>query len=112
MKKYKQYEIKKTISLQEALENIKSNYNIATRYLVYIYKGFNCASCDRKASFARLERHKKSTSKRNHYNFYCNDGMMMTVDHIVPRSKGGINKLSNMQPMCENCNSKKSDNML
>jgi len=34
---------------------------------------------------------------------------MMTVDHIVPKSKGGLRTLDNLQPMCENCNVKKGN---
>ena len=28
----------------------------------------------------------------------------MTVDHIVPKSKGGTRKYYNIRPMCERCN--------
>ena len=35
--------------------------------------------------------------------------MMMTKDHILPRSKGGANRLENYQPMCSKCNCKKGD---
>jgi len=35
--------------------------------------------------------------------------VLMTHDHIVPRSKGGKNHISNVQTMCAPCNSKKGN---
>ena len=34
---------------------------------------------------------------------------MMTIDHIIPKSKGGNNDINNLQPMCNTCNTKKAD---
>jgi 5-methylcytosine-specific restriction endonuclease McrA len=35
----------------------------------------------------------------------------MTKDHIVPKSKGGKDMLSNTQTMCVICNTKKGDTL-
>jgi len=31
----------------------------------------------------------------------------MTIDHLIPKCKGGTNALSNLMPACEPCNRKK-----
>lgn len=36
----------------------------------------------------------------------------MTVDHLVPKSKGGGNSIENLMPSCRNCNlAKAADNL-
>ena len=36
--------------------------------------------------------------------------VLFTKDHIIPKSKGGKNHISNYQTMCEPCNSEKGNN--
>lgn len=40
---------------------------------------------------------------------HCGSADELTVDHIVPLSRGGENELENMQILCKSCNSRKRD---
>lgn len=82
---------------------------ISMRYKTFIEKGYVCAKCGRKGAYYALEYHTPNNSKRAHFNLYSEDGMLMTKDHIVPRSKGGSNGIENMQTMCQLCNSVKGN---
>lgn len=48
-----------------------------------------------------------------HFNLYGinNSGyeVMMTKDHIIPKARGGEDRMDNYQPMCQHCNVKKAD---
>ena len=44
---------------------------------------------------------------------YCNqESDKLTVDHVVPLSRGGTNDISNILPACRSCNSKKNNKSL
>ena len=44
-----------------------------------------------------------------HIDICTKDFYPMTVDHILPRSRGGDNTLANLQPMCYRCNTSKGN---
>lgn len=85
------------------------------RYRCYFKKGTNCVKCGKKGLYFAVERNKTAPKiAYYHLNLYAVSNVgnekMITIDHIIPKSKGGIrNQLSNHQPMCEHCNREKAD---
>ena len=43
---------------------------------------------------------------------FCGSTEDLTVDHIIPVSRGGTNDLENLQPLCRSCNSYKKDRLI
>lgn len=88
--------------------NVKRN---SERYKTFKEKGTKCVTCGLEGKFFALEKHK--SSKNPHFNLYGIDTegneVMMTKDHIIPKSKGGKNYIDNYQTMCSICNCKKGN---
>lgn len=40
---------------------------------------------------------------------YCGDKNNLTADHIIPKSKGGLDELTNLVTACQGCNSSKKN---
>lgn len=69
--------------------------------------GTQCQLCGLKATYFALDYH---TKNQGHVltlyglDSWTKDPVEFTVDHIVPRSKGGSGELHNTRTMCASCN--------
>ncbi len=68
-------------------------------------ENFDCTFCDRKGAYFLLESH--LPDQNPHLNLYSEDNVLMTKDHILPRSRGGKNYMRNYQTLCYECNQEK-----
>lgn len=59
-----------------------------------------------------LEEWEQLKDKFNNKCAICGRETKLTKDHIMPLSKGGDNYISNIQPLCRNCNSKKHNKLI
>ena len=66
----------------------------------------------------KLAGRKLSEETKKKYNYTCaicgrkEPEIKLTIDHIVPISERGTNWISNIQPLCQNCNCKKGKRLI
>jgi len=65
----------------------------------YIYVPYKSVLLSRQNVFKR-DRHECQ---------YCGSGKELTLDHVIPRSRGGSSTWSNLATACKKCNSYKGD---
>ncbi len=82
------------------------------------YKGINRTDIPQRTDIAKLKRYNHLDNRKYLYGEqggYCNGCnehfqlQNLTVDHIIPKSKGGTDHLENLQLLCGHCNSVKGD---
>ena len=109
-----------TISMKEVFNWINNNpkriywergdYTINTkRAKIFYKKGSICVNCGVEGTFFALERDKGGGIHLDLYGLIDKEEVLITIDHIVPKSKGGVNKIINYQTMCKICNESKAD---
>jgi 5-methylcytosine-specific restriction endonuclease McrA len=56
---------------------------------------------------------RREVLRRDHHACqYCGSPKKLTLDHVIPRSKGGLHTWDNVVAACEKCNSVKGDRLL
>lgn len=107
---YENKEKSKNIFLGEDGHDYK--YKLSSlRYDVF-NKSKTCVCCGIVGTHMILETDQNNTTSA-HFNLYAKVGnslVLMTKDHITPKSKGGKDIVENMDCMCCICNNIKSDN--
>lgn len=99
---YFHYKIIETLPISK-LEEFKDH----PRLRVFYHKGCTCLNCGVTATIIA----KGKIKNTEHWDVYTDTYYPLTVDHIVPRSRGGSNDLQNLQPLCYKCNQKKGSSL-
>jgi len=90
-----EYKIEEVLSYVSNIERDYDGYMVkmnSQRYLLFKTKGITCVKCGVKGQFFGLEKLKYQSGDKYHFNLYgIKNGVeiLMTKDHIVPKSKGG-----------------------
>jgi 5-methylcytosine-specific restriction endonuclease McrA len=63
-------------------------------------------------TYVRKEDWEEVLNKYCHKCVMCGEKEKLTIDHILPISKGGKHKKENLMPLCKSCNCKKKDRLL
>jgi len=81
------------------------------RLMVFHQKGLVCASCGLVGNKILITKWFDGSIHIDLYHISPELKMLMTVDHIIPKARGGKEHLQNKQPMCEKCNFNKGSKM-
>lgn len=82
------------------------------RYPVF-QKSLKCSKCGIEGKYFAIEKTHGDLAENFHLNLYAinenGDEVLMTKDHLVPKSKGGKNAQYNYRTMCVVCNNEKGN---
>ena len=83
---------------------------ISTVYRTFVYPSIVRLSLFVRVPFKKIILSRKNILRRdNHRCQYCGSTSALTIDHIIPKSRGGDDTWENLVVACIKCNNKKSD---
>ncbi|MHA1948244.1 MAG: HNH endonuclease [Candidatus Thorarchaeota archaeon] len=96
--------IRKEYVVRDTTHYVRMNSH---RYFIFA-SSRNCSACGLKGTKMLLEQHPNDNYP--HFNLYGEENgelILMTKDHVIPKSHGGKDRHSNYQTMCCTCNNLK-----
>lgn len=100
------------------LEKAELLHDLPQKKIRTIHSEFDFPSVIRLRKYARIPLKnivlsRKNILKRDHYAcVYCGSREKLTLDHVIPKSRGGEDTWENLVTACSLCNHKKGDRTL
>jgi HNH endonuclease len=84
---------------------------VGTPRLECLRRNQECVWCRRAGNVFLLQRHGVDSPHLNLFSEKGGNLLLMTQDHIIPQSRGGISEPDNLQTMCTKCNNLKGSDL-
>ncbi len=89
----------------ETIKSVSEEYTIPSIIKLKIRPRYN--------PFVSVELNRKNIFRRDNYTCqYCSSTESLTIDHVIPKSKGGKSTWENLVTACMRCNNKKDNKSL
>lgn len=85
------------------------NIGACSKKLLILKESPICVDCGSEGTIFHLQKNEKGKLILNLFTLKGDREVMMTIDHIIPLSKGGKDSRFNLQTMCFECNVRKGN---